>query len=125
MEPLKNLWEVVSGWGRDKDKPAERRSEIRLPIHGRLVVRRDVDGEQGQAVNLLGISEHGMSFRCAAAIASEQKIVIEAEDRQFEAVVRHCEPDGEGFLIGAENLSPDGGPADVVLNVSETVYPED
>jgi len=111
---LKTLWEVVASFGRGKR--VDRRTESRLPAHGLVSIRRDIAGATAEPVSLLGISEHGFSFRSALLIAPEQKIVAEPQKsafeafESFEAVVRHVEPDGQEFVIGAEILASDGRP---------------
>jgi hypothetical protein len=121
---LKSLWEVVAGLGRGKR--VDRRSEARLPAHGLVSIRRAVDGASTEPVSLLGISEHGFSFRAAHPLAPDQKIVAEPQQGSYEAfealeaIVRHVEPDGEEFVIGAEILTVGGDPLPVNTETEQT-----
>jgi hypothetical protein len=85
----------------------ERRSESRLPAHGPARIHWRVEGEgvRGNAVDLLGISSRGLSFRSYRSLALEQKILVQPDGQEFEAVVRHSAPDGREFIIGAAILS--------------------
>jgi hypothetical protein len=107
---LQNLWNTLTGRGDEKIKAEERRSETRLPVHGPVVVRREVEGAEGEAVGLVGISERGFSFRAASEFPPEQRILVENSEEQFEAVVRHCQAEGDGFIVGAEIPSRDSRP---------------
>ena len=120
-ESVRGLWEVVASFGRGMR--VERRSETRLPAHGVVIIRQNVEEirwakrSKGMTVSepviaeiatLLDISTHGFSFRVARPLALEQKFLAGPEgDECFEAVVRHVEPDGEEYIIGAEFLSRD------------------
>jgi hypothetical protein len=42
-------------------------------------------------------------------MAPQQRILVESEGGQFEAVVRHSEPDGIEYVIGAEMALAEGG----------------
>lgn len=97
--PSKNLWEILSGRGDDKEKPVDRRSEMRLPVYDSIIVRRE--GANGEPVALLGISENGFSFRAKSEYRPDQRIVVEASEKEFEAVVRHCTAEGDDFIVGA------------------------
>ncbi len=102
---LNHLWQSFFGsWG-TSPQPVSRRNETRLPAHGAAVVRRDIKGSEADAVNLLGVSENGLSFRSELSLAPEQKILVEVGEQQLEAVVRHSAPDGAAFIIGAEIVS--------------------
>ena len=101
---LNSLWEALSGRGADQDKPADRRSEMRLPAEGALMVRRQVEGAEAEAVSLVGISEHGFSFRSASQLSPAEKILVEVNNEKFEAVARHCTSAGDGYIVGAEIL---------------------
>jgi hypothetical protein len=121
---LKSLWEVVASLGRGKR--VDRRSEPRLPAHGLVSIRPDVEGAPAEPVSLLGISEHGFSFRAAHPIAPEQKIVAEPQEGAFEvfatleAVVRHLEPDGQEYVIGAEIITSQSQPLPVNTGTEQT-----
>lgn len=110
MESLRSLWDVVTGSRRDK--PVDRRTEMRLPAHGLVSIRRDFEGAEPEPVSLIGISERGFSFRAASSIPVGQRVLAEPQAcafevfRPLEAVVRHVEPDGEDFVVGAEVVSP-------------------
>jgi hypothetical protein len=107
----KNLWGMLTGRGGDDEKPPDRRSEMRLPVYDSIVVRRE--GGRREAVDLVGISENGFSFRAASEYPRDQKIVVEASAEEFEAVVRHCTPEGDGFLVGAAIRSRERAPVGV------------
>ncbi len=104
---MKRLLDTFAVLGRRQQQP-ECRSENRLPAHGVATVRLDLSGAEPETVNLLGISEHGVSFRSALSIAPEQAITVEAGEDTLEAVVRHAYPDGQEFVIGAEIRSRNG-----------------
>lgn len=99
---LSSLWVALTGRRADNDKPADRRSQMRLPIAGALMVRRDVEGAEAEAVSLVGISEHGFSFRSSFEFSPGEKIVVEVNKKTFEAVARHSTSAGDGFIVGAE-----------------------
>lgn len=110
---LKNLWQAVANFRREQ-REEERRRESRLPAHGIACIYWEVEGGswRSEKVSLLGISEHGCSFRTREALALDQKILIEGGKTlgAIEAVVRHSEPDGHEYIIGTKILSRDGKP---------------
>lgn len=123
----------MASFGRGS-KPADRRSENRLPAHGLVSIRLDGARTEPESVSLLGISEHGFSFRAATRLSPGQMIVAEPQEcasdvfEPVEAVVRHCSSESDGFIIGAEILSHDkgspeaGGDAEAeVVDESESV----
>ncbi len=110
---LKNLWHAVARFRREQ--PEERRRESRLPAHGLVRIYWEVEGKtrREDRVSLLGISEHGCSFRTGEALVQDQKIFVDGANEAlapFEAVVRHVEPDGREYIVGAEIISRDGKP---------------
>lgn len=104
---MKRLWEMFAVLGR-RQQHAECRTENRLPAHGVATIRRMVSGAEPETVSLLGVSEHGLSFRSDLSIAAEQAITVETGADTLEAIVRHAYPDGQEFVVGAEICSRNG-----------------
>ena len=77
---------------------------MRLPAHGPLALVRQTDGgDRSEQVDLIGMSEHGLSFRTVSQLAiSETVRVTDQSAASFEAIVRHCRPDADGFTVGVE-----------------------
>jgi hypothetical protein len=109
---MKSLWQTLAGFRAHAPEHVERRGESRLPAHGLAHIRWEVAGrgEREDAINLVGVSSRGFSFRTSQDLALGQKILVHAEEQEFRAVVRHTEPDGHEFIIGVEVLSGNGDP---------------
>jgi hypothetical protein len=109
---MKSLLQTLAGFRLRKPERLERRSETRLPAHGLAYIRWEVDGEGAlrDAVNMLGVSSWGLSFRTARDFALGQKIRVQLEEQEFHAVVRYSAPDGCEFIIGVEIHSRDEEP---------------
>jgi hypothetical protein len=106
VHSLKRLWSALARLPGCKVRRVERRRETRLPAHGSARIRWDVKGtEHCEVVSLLGVSARGFSFRTAQPLSPEQKILVEVEEQEFEAVIRHNAPEGQEFIIGAQILS--------------------
>ncbi len=87
----------------------EHRREKRMPANLQASLIMLADGEQGErvAVTVLNCSLHGIGFRCEREFSrnAEFLLPLEMEPNEtalFRYIVRHCRPDGAGFLVGAE-----------------------
>lgn len=101
--PLSRLRKAFRS-GPPKPKHQERRRDLRLPAHGPVTLVRQVDGaDRRERVDLIGMSDHGLSFRSVSQLAiSETVRVTDQSSASFEAIVRHCHADADGYTVGVQ-----------------------
>lgn len=90
--------------GPAKPKHEERRRDSRLPAHGPVTLVRQIDGSQRrERVDLIGMSEHGLSFRSVSQLAMNETVrITDQSSAGYEAIVRHCRPDADAYTVGVQ-----------------------
>lgn len=101
--PLSRLRKAFRS-GPPKPKHEERRRDLRLPAHGPVTLVRQVDGaDRSERVDLISMSDHGLSFRSVSQLAiSETVRITDQSAASFEAIVRHCRPETDGYTVGVQ-----------------------